>query len=79
MNYLIVYLAYLGVSALVASLGVRRKFGVWGYFFASLLFTPLIGLLLVLASDPKPEPLERLKPAVSPRAAGRSTTEDEEA
>lgn len=35
----------------VATFGQKRKFGYWGYFFASLLLTPLIGILLVIASD----------------------------
>ncbi len=39
------------LSFLVGLLGINRKWGFWAYFFASLLMTPLIGLLLVLASD----------------------------
>lgn len=39
-------------SLLVALMGRKRKFGFWGYFFASLLFTPLVGLLFVIASGP---------------------------
>ncbi|MBF0200243.1 MAG: hypothetical protein HQK66_02830 [Desulfamplus sp.] len=42
------------LSYLVGLLGKNRKFGFWGYFFCSLMFSPLIGLLLVLASDPRP-------------------------
>lgn len=42
-------------SILVALLGRNRKFGFWGYFFASLLLSPVIGLLLVVASSPKPQ------------------------
>lgn len=38
---------------LIGFLGRRRKLGFWGYFFASLLLTPLIGALFVLVSDPK--------------------------
>ncbi len=38
---------------LVGLIGRRRKFGFWGYFLCSLFFTPLVGLILVLASDPK--------------------------
>jgi hypothetical protein len=30
--------------------------GFWGYFFSSLLLTPLMGILLLLASDPKQKP-----------------------
>ncbi len=49
---MIIPMAYLLIigSALVAYLGRGRKFGFWGYFFASLLLTPLLGALLVIAS-----------------------------
>jgi hypothetical protein len=40
-------------SLIVALLGINRKFGFWGYFFFSLIFTPILGILLVLASDPR--------------------------
>ena len=53
-------LIYLVVSFLVALLGKNRKFGFWGYFFGSLLLTPIIGLLLVLGSD-KRKPVENPK------------------
>lgn len=33
--------------------GRHRKLGFWGHFFSSLLLTPFIGLLLLLASDPR--------------------------
>lgn len=32
-------------------MGINRKMGFWGYFFGSILMTPLIGVVLVLASD----------------------------
>ena len=49
------YLAWIVLSVAVGFLGKSRKFGFWGYLFCSLFFTPLVGLLLVLASD-KREP-----------------------
>ncbi len=42
-------------SYIIGKLGTNRKFGFWGYFFCSIIFTPLIGLLLVLSSDPRPK------------------------
>ena len=52
---LVIYAAFwLSLSALVGVMGRRRKFGFWGYFLASILLTPLIGVLLVLASDKRP-------------------------
>lgn len=47
---------YIAICALVAYFGRERKFGFVGYFIASLVFLPLIGLLLVLASDKKAKP-----------------------
>ena len=47
-------LIYACLCILVALAGRARKFGFWGYFFASLLLSPLAGALLVLASDPRP-------------------------
>ena len=45
------------LSLCVAWLGRDRKLGFWGYFFASLLLSPLIGALLVLVSGPlRPRP-----------------------
>jgi hypothetical protein len=39
-------------SYFIGVLGRNRKIGFWGHFFASLLLTPLIGLLLVVITDP---------------------------
>ncbi len=49
---------YVGLCALVAYLGRDRKFGFWGYLAASILFDPVIGLLLVLASDKRTPAVE---------------------
>ena len=45
--------AYVLVAMLIGFLGRRRKLGAWGYFFGSIALTPIIGLLLLLASDPR--------------------------
>lgn len=44
-------LLHLLLCILVGFFGMDRKFGFWGYFFASLALTPFIGLLMALASD----------------------------
>lgn len=44
---------YFVACLLVAFSGMNRKMGFWGYFFGSILLTPLIGLLLVLVSAKK--------------------------
>ncbi len=43
---------YVVLCILLGLMGYHRKFGFWGYFFGSMLLTPLVGILLVLASDP---------------------------
>lgn len=48
---IIFFVLMLGGSVGVAFFGTNRKFGFWGYFFASMLLTPLIGILLVISSD----------------------------
>ncbi len=46
-------LSYILVCIFIACLGISRKFGFWGYFFASLLLTPIMGIILIAASDTK--------------------------
>lgn len=43
---------YVGLCAILGIIGRHRKMGGWGYFFASLVLTPIIGALLVAVSDP---------------------------
>lgn len=54
--YAIAIIAYVGAALVLGIMGRRRKLGGWGYFFASLMLTPVIGLLLVLASDRRADP-----------------------
>lgn len=55
-QYAAFVLAYITLAVLMAYLGQNRKWGFWGYLWASILFTPLFGLLFVLAADAKPKP-----------------------
>lgn len=48
----IVVLSFIA-SLIIGLLGINKKMGFWGYFFGSLLFTPLIGLILLLVSARK--------------------------
>jgi hypothetical protein len=50
------------VCYFIGVLGRNRKLGFWGHFFASLLLTPVIGLLLVVATDPVRD-RDEVKPA----------------
>ncbi len=51
---LLTLISLLVLSAIVGYIGKDRKFGFWGYMFCSLIFTPLIGLVIVFASDKRP-------------------------
>lgn len=48
-----VLVLFLVCSLLVALLGMNTRFGFWGNFIASVLLSPLVGLLLVLAAEPR--------------------------
>lgn len=43
------------LSLIIGYWGRRRKMGFWGLFFASMFLTPLIGLVILLASDDAPD------------------------
>ena len=45
------FVLYILLAIVVGLFGQDRKFGFWGYLFASLLLTPLLGIVLVLGSD----------------------------
>lgn len=47
------------LSVLVGLVGARRRIGFGWSFLASVLLTPLVGLILALLSDPLPQPNER--------------------
>lgn len=53
---------YVALSLLVAFLGRKRKWGFWGFLWASILFTPLVSILCVAASSPPAPPAVREKP-----------------
>ena len=53
MSQLQIAALYLLACLLLGIIGRKRKLGGWGYFFGSIVLTPLIGLILVMASDPK--------------------------
>lgn len=48
-----VFVVFLGLSLIVGLLGMNTRFGFWGNFFASMLLTPLVGLLMVIAATGK--------------------------
>ena len=49
MGGLIIPLIYVSLAVLFGFCGRSYRFGFWGYFFATLLLTPIIGFLLLIA------------------------------
>jgi len=47
-----IVLAEIVGAVVIGWLGRNRKFGFWGYFFCALALTPLVGVIVLLASDP---------------------------
>jgi len=45
-------LLYIFFCMLVGYIGQNRLFGFWGYFFASIVFTPIGGVFLLIPSEP---------------------------
>lgn len=58
--------AWLILAILIGFFGRNRRFRFWGYFFASVLLTPIIGLLLLIAAIPVKQPRPH-KPQVARR------------
>lgn len=54
-----VVLIMVALSIVIGFLGRKRRFGFWGYFFLSMLLTPVVGLLALIAAIPRAEPRER--------------------
>lgn len=48
--------AWLVFAVIIGFFGRNRRFRFWGYFFASVLLTPIIGLLLLIAAIPVKQP-----------------------
>ena len=54
MIYLInpwIFLAWVGISWLIGYLGKNKRFGFFGNFVISIAFSPLIGVIVLMASD----------------------------
>lgn len=48
----LIIVTWLVSSFLIALAGAKFRFGFWGYLFASLLLTPVMGVLLLAAAVP---------------------------
>ncbi len=51
----VIVINYVLLSFVVAFAGRHREFGFWGYFFFSLLVTPVIGLLTIIGGAQRPK------------------------
>jgi len=45
-----IQILYFVCSLLIGIFGINRKMGFWGYLFCSIIFSPLIGLMVLLVS-----------------------------
>lgn len=63
MGYILFSMLYVGASLSIGFLGRNRKFGFWGFFFSSLLLSPVAGLLAYFAS------CERIKVMIKDKEA----------
>jgi len=48
-----VALLYLAFSFLAGILGRNRRIGFWGFFFSSIIFTPVISLMFLYFAAPR--------------------------
>ena len=46
-------LIYLSLCLVAAVAGRNRRIGFWGYFFSSVIFTPIISLLFLYFGQPR--------------------------
>ncbi|HEY1111834.1 MAG TPA: hypothetical protein VGE76_24475 [Opitutaceae bacterium] len=53
MLFPVVITSYILASFVVGFAGRNREFGFWGYFFFSLIVTPVIGLLTIVGGAPR--------------------------
>lgn len=49
----VIIIGWIILSSIIGNLGKSKTIGYWGAFFVSLFFSPIIGILVVIASSPK--------------------------
>ena len=47
---------YVGLCCLLGLIGRNSKFGFWGNFWVSVVFTPLVGIVVLFAQDLRGKP-----------------------
>lgn len=53
--HMLLLILYIGFCWLLGYLGRNCKFGFWGNFWVSAVLTPVIGIVVLLAQDQRPE------------------------
>lgn len=61
MNILMIVAVFVVLGIIIGFLGRKYRFGFWGYFFMSLLLTPIVGLLALIAAVPREDPVRPRK------------------
>ncbi len=56
MSIMGIVVAFVFLGVLIGFFGRKYRFGFWGYFFMSVLLTPIVGLLALIAAIPKDDP-----------------------
>ena len=56
MSIVTIVLAFVFLGIVIGFFGRKYRFGFWGYFFMSVLLTPVVGLLALIAAIPKDDP-----------------------
>ena len=60
------WFVFLGLSILVANAGEQKSIGFWPAFFLSIFTSPIFAMLFVIASPPKPAPVEKVFVELTP-------------
>jgi len=48
-----IQILYFSISLIIGMAGMNRIMGFWGYLFCSIIFSPVIGLMVLLVSSKK--------------------------
>jgi hypothetical protein len=48
-----IQLIYFALSIIIGVFGLNRIMGFWGYMFCSIIFSPVVGLMVLLVSSKK--------------------------
>ena len=55
----VIVITWVLLSCVIGMLGRNRRFGFIGNFLVAFLFSPLVGVIVLLASDDRPRPIQR--------------------